>query len=172
DRAAHRAGAVQRTLRAPQNLDVVQIVEPDIGLETAAIVGVGAADDRLPVVNSSGGVAGGIDPTDDVFLVARTEILDGQARNLSRDIHERGFAGAVQGVAGNRLDRGGYVQNPLRIELIGGDDNLRQRRGAMGVPIALFAYLGGSAAGWCRSADRLSVRGKQHMRRFGASRQG
>src|SRR6185437_7278349 len=83
DRAAHGTRAVQRTLRTAQNLDAIQVVQADIRLEAAAVVGVGGADHRFPVIDAGGRVAGGIDAANHVLLVAGTQVLHRQAGNLA-----------------------------------------------------------------------------------------
>src|SRR5580698_3210319 len=96
DRAAHGARAVQSALRSAQHFDVIEIVEADIGLEAAAVVGVRAADHRFAVVDASGRIAGRVDTANDILFVARTQVLDGQAGNLARDIHDPRHTLALQ----------------------------------------------------------------------------
>src|SRR6202034_3595233 len=90
DGAAHGTRAVQSALRTAQDLDVIHVVQADIGLEAAAVVAIRAADHRLAVIDAGGRVAGGVDAADDILLVARAQILNRQAGNLAGDAHDPG----------------------------------------------------------------------------------
>jgi len=105
---------------------VIQVVQANVGLEAATVVTVALRDHRLAVVDAGGGIADRVDAADDVFLVTRTQVLNGKPRHLTGDAHDAGGHVALQGLAGDRLHRCRQIQHPFGLELGGRNRHLFQ----------------------------------------------
>ena len=127
DVAGHRVRSVQRSLRAVEHLDALDVDELDRRVLAAAVLLVARRDDVLVDVRADDRRSAAVDAADDVLGIAGSQVLELQARYAAGEGFERGLALQRQVCAADRVDRfGGFLD--VRLAALGrGDDDLFER---------------------------------------------
>jgi hypothetical protein len=126
-RAAHRAGAEQRALRALENFDALQVVQLDVRLIVAAAIETQARDHSFVIVQTDSGLARGRNAADDDLIVAHTPVVDLNGRIQAREALQGERLALANRVAADRGDGSGRVLQ-VRLSLGRGDDDLLDDR--------------------------------------------
>ena len=125
-RAADATRTEQRALRPAQRLHAIEVEEVDVGREQRqrddAFIKVDA-DLFLHARLVADDLAGG-DAAHRHLALARPEVLDRQARDVAREVFDRGRVGALDVGLGLRIDREGNVLQVHRALGRGDDDGL------------------------------------------------
>ena len=147
DRAADRVAALERALRAAQDLDPLEIEQVEIGAGQRRIIDVVDIDADAGLVGRAEiELADAADRGADRGAEGGALLAQGHVRGLVGDLDEAVLAALLEQLGRNRGDRERRILQPLRAEL-GGDDHF------------LFGLAAGGLVGRCRIVLRERWRG-------------